>query len=132
MARYASLTSDKNKDTALVLCIFGGIIGLHQFYVGNLKKGIIYFFTAGLFAFGWITDIISILLGSFKDNVGAPLRATEKQNNAPAEGRVVNSEVQQDKKQEDNITQIERLAKLRQEGILTQEEFERKKQELLQ
>lgn len=64
--------------------------------------------------------------------MGVPLRATEKQNNAPTEGRVVNSEVQQDKKQEDNITQIERLAKLRQEGILTQEEFERKKQELLQ
>lgn len=29
MARYSTITSDKNKDTALILCIFCGIFGLH-------------------------------------------------------------------------------------------------------
>lgn len=78
MANYTTITSDKNKDTALLLCIFGGFLGLHQFYVGKIGKGLLYLFTAGFFCFGWIADIISILLGSFRDNTGAPLRATKQ------------------------------------------------------
>ena len=81
MAHYQTMTSDKNKDTALLLCIFGGWFGLHQYYVGNIGKGLIYTFTFGLFMIGWILDIFRILLGSFRDNTGAPLRANKKQNN---------------------------------------------------
>lgn len=81
MAHYQTITSDKNKDTALLLCVFGGWFGLHQYYVGNIGKGLLYTCTFGLFAIGWMIDIIKICLGSFKDNVGAPLRATKKQNN---------------------------------------------------
>ena len=132
MARYVSGTSDKNKDTALILCAFGGWLGLHQFYVGNIGKGLLYACTFGFFMIGWILDLIKILLGSFRDNVGAPLRATKSQNNAPTDVRVINQEVTHTSiKQEDNITQIERLAKLKEQGILTDAEFERKKQELL-
>lgn len=39
MAHYQTITSDKNKDTALIMCIFGGWFGLHQYYVGNIGKG---------------------------------------------------------------------------------------------
>lgn len=81
MANYQTSTSDKNKDTAFWLCLFGGFLGLHQYYVGNIGKGLLYTFTFGLFCIGWIKDLISILLGSFRDNVGAPLRATKAQNN---------------------------------------------------
>ena len=130
MAHYQTMTSDKDKDTALLLCIFGGIIGLHQYYVGNIGKGLLYTFTAGLFCFGWIGDIIKILLGSFRDNTGAPLRATKEQNNSPEDVRIVN-QTYTTVKEDDNITKIERLAKLKNDGIITQEEFERKKQELL-
>ena len=63
----------KNKTLTLILCIFGGLIGLHHFYVGNIILGIIYLFTGGLFSIGWIVDIIRILSGSFKDNKGALL-----------------------------------------------------------
>lgn len=132
MARYTSLTSDKNKDTTLILCIFGGAFGLHQFYVGNLGNGLLYLFTVGFFCFGWIGDIIKILLGSFRDNAGMPLTATRGQNNEIPEVRVVNQEtVYNSIRQEDNITQIERLAKLKDQGIITQEEFDTKKKELL-
>ena len=71
MAHYQTITSDKNKDTALIMCVLGGWFGLHQYYVGNI----------GLCMIGWILDIFKILLGSFRDNVGAPLRATKQQNN---------------------------------------------------
>lgn len=73
-SKYTTMSSDKSKKTALLMCIFGGWFGLHQYYVGNIKRGILYTFTIGLFFIGWITDIIKILLGSFRDNVGAPLR----------------------------------------------------------
>lgn len=74
MATYVANTSDKSKKTALLLCIFLGYFGVHQFYVGKIGKGLLYLFTGGLFGIGWIVDIIKILMGSFRDNVGAPLR----------------------------------------------------------
>ena len=74
MADYVTVTSDKRKIIALLLCIFFGEIGVHYFYVGRIGMGLLYFFTVGLFGIGWIVDIFRIALGSFKDNVGAPLR----------------------------------------------------------
>ena len=132
MAHYTTMTSDKNKDTALLLCIFGGWLGLHYFYVGKIVKGLIYACTFGLAMFGWIIDIFRILLGSFSDNTGAPLRASKNQNNAPTEVRIVNQETPPTViTQDDSITQLERLAKLKEQGILTDAEFESKKQQLL-
>jgi restriction system protein len=34
----------------------------------------LYLFTVGLFGIGWFIDLLKILLGSFRDNVGQPLR----------------------------------------------------------
>ena len=74
MANYTTITSDKKKKTALLCCIFGGFLGIHQFYVGKIGKGILYLCTAGILCFGWIIDIIKIATGGFLDNAGAPLR----------------------------------------------------------
>ncbi len=74
MATYVANTSDKSKKVALLLCIFLGYFGVHQFYVGKIGKGLLYLFTGGLLGIGWIVDIVKILMGSFRDNVGAPLR----------------------------------------------------------
>ena len=73
-AGYTTLTSDKKKMTALLLCIFLGGIGGHLFYVGRIGKGILYLCTGGLCAIGVIIDLISIANGGFKDNAGAALR----------------------------------------------------------
>lgn len=74
MSNYVTNTSDKKKKTALMLCIFLGWAGVHQFYVDKWEKGFLYLFTVGLFMIGWFVDLIKILTGSFRDNVGAPLR----------------------------------------------------------
>lgn len=66
--------SSKSKIVALLLCIFLGALGIHRFYVGKVGTGILYFFTFGLFGFGWLIDIILIAVGSFKDNFDLPLR----------------------------------------------------------
>ena len=46
---------------ALFLCALGGFMGIHQFYYKNVKFGMLYLFTAGLFGFGVIIDLIRIL-----------------------------------------------------------------------
>ena len=74
MPQYFTQTSDKSKKEALRRCLIGGWFGWHQYYVGNIGKGLIYTFTFGFLCLGWITDIIKITTGSFRDNVGVPLR----------------------------------------------------------
>jgi TM2 domain-containing membrane protein YozV len=73
-ARYMTMSSEKSRKVALILCLLGGIIGLHLFYVGRIGKGLLYAFTGGLFCIGVIMDTIAIATGSFKDNAGAALR----------------------------------------------------------
>ena len=74
MAYYFTPTSDRSKIVALVLCIFLGVMGVHRFYVGKIGTGILYLFTGGFCGIGWLVDVISIATGSFRDNVGMPLR----------------------------------------------------------
>lgn len=55
----------KNKENKLIdflLCLFFGYIGVHKFYEKNVKMGILYLFTGGLFGFGWIIDTIRLLV----------------------------------------------------------------------
>ncbi len=62
--------SDKNKITALLLCIFLGGLGVHRFYVGKIGTGIVWLLTGGVFGIGWIIDIIMIAVDKFKDKQG--------------------------------------------------------------
>ena len=63
-----------SKNTTLILCIFLGMFGMHRFYVKKSGTGILWMFSFGLFLFGWISDIISILNGTFTDGLGRSLR----------------------------------------------------------
>lgn len=65
--------SDKDRWTALIICVVLGVFGGHQFYVGKIGKGLLYLFTCGLFGIGWIIDIISLAMGSFRDSNGRVL-----------------------------------------------------------
>ena len=63
-------TSDKNKITALLLCIFLGGLGVHRFYVGKIGTGVVWLLTGGVLGIGWLVDIIMIAVGKFKDKQG--------------------------------------------------------------
>ena len=65
--------SPRSRLVALLLCIFMGFFGVHQFYVGKSGTGILYLFTMGLFGIGWIIDIVRIATGTFRDVFGRPL-----------------------------------------------------------
>lgn len=97
MANYTTQTSDKSKRTAKKLLLCGGI-GLHMFYVGRIKAGLVRFIlgvllwalfidgiiehnspmiTSGVFFLILLNvfDFIKLCLGKFRDNVGNYLRA---------------------------------------------------------
>lgn len=46
------------RDTAYILCLFLGFLGVHKFYENKIGMGILYLLTGGLFGIGWFVDII--------------------------------------------------------------------------
>ena len=67
--------------TTLIICVLLGVVGGHQFYVGNIGKGLLYVFTGGLFGIGWLIDIICLLMGTFKDSNGRVLVSESERRN---------------------------------------------------
>lgn len=132
---YVTQTSDKSKKTALILCAAGGWLGLHQFYVGNIGKGLLYMFTVGLCCFGWWKDLYLISLGKFKDNSGAPLRASGNQLNAQQGSPTIvinNGTADAPRRKEGEIENLMKLAELKEKGLITEEEFNAQKAKYLQ
>lgn len=56
--------------TVLLLAVFLGYLGIHNFYVGRIGRGILYIFTGGFFGIGYVYDIIMIITGQFRDAWG--------------------------------------------------------------
>ena len=52
----------KNIDNRVdfILCLFFGYLGIHKFYEEKKSLGILYLFTGGIFAIGWIIDCIQL------------------------------------------------------------------------
>lgn len=58
-------TSDEDPWKFLLLTVFGGIFGVHKFKAGEFFKGIGYILSCGCFGIGYLTDIFSILTGTY-------------------------------------------------------------------
>lgn len=52
---------NKSRTVALLLCLFGAFIGLHNWYLGNYKRALLFTFTVGGFGIWWISDLIKII-----------------------------------------------------------------------
>lgn len=65
--------SEKDWTVAMLLCVFLGMYGGHHYYMGNIRKGLLYTFTAGLLGIGWIIDIVKLATGNFRDRYGFPV-----------------------------------------------------------
>ena len=55
----------KNKWVSILLCVFLGIFGAHQFYEERILLGLLYLFTGGFTCIGVVIDLIILL---FKPN----------------------------------------------------------------
>ncbi|QDT17805.1 TM2 domain-containing protein [Alienimonas californiensis] len=58
--RYTPGPYDYNLTWILNAIPFLGIFGVHRFYLGKWVTGLIWFFTLGLFGFGWIWDLCTL------------------------------------------------------------------------
>ncbi|MDD4149401.1 MAG: TM2 domain-containing protein [Bacteroidales bacterium] len=73
-----SAVSDKEKSTALILCILPYVVqihGLHRFYTGHIGIGIIQLLTWGGCGIWTLVDLIQIVSDNFKDAEGRPLKS---------------------------------------------------------
>lgn len=93
----------KNRKLSLVLCVFFGPFGFHKFYEGDIRAGILYFFTAGIFFFGWIKDIIKYATMKESDYDAEKMREEKK-----AEKRI---------KKEERDRRVEKAREQRQEKL---------------
>lgn len=57
----------------LLLCFFGGVLGLHRFYVKKIGSAIIELCTLGGLGIWSLIDLIMIVTGNFKDGEGREL-----------------------------------------------------------
>jgi TM2 domain-containing membrane protein YozV len=62
--------SDKSIIKVLLMLLFFGWFGGHHFYLGKTMKGLLYFFTFGLFTIGVFFDFIMLCIGRMEDKNG--------------------------------------------------------------
>ncbi len=62
--------SEKSAAVALLLMLFFGVFGGHNFYLGKIGKGILYLFTFGVFGFGLLYDLFTLIAGKATDGNG--------------------------------------------------------------
>ena len=129
--QYDKGISDIDFLPTLLICIFLGGLGIHRFFVGKTGTGILMLVTIGGLGIWWIIDIILIVTGSFTDIEGRVItyQNTNTANTAPSTH--VPEKVVEAPPAKDIPAEIEKLADLKDKGIITDEEFQQKKQELL-
>ncbi|MEN6522336.1 MAG: HIRAN domain-containing protein [Anaerolineaceae bacterium] len=64
--------SEKNFVITLLLCLFLGFLGIHRWYVG--RGSWLYTLTLGYATIGWLVDLITIIIGKFKDEFGMTIK----------------------------------------------------------
>lgn len=121
----------KSKSTAYVLWLFLGIFGAHKFYLGKTGIGILYFFTFGLFGFGWIIDAftlggqVDMYNALFARNFGVGV------SNNNANNIVVNMPGYATNNPPSISGQLHRLEELKAKGMLTDQEHAVQKAKVL-
>ncbi len=114
----------KNKSIAILLTFFLGGLGIHKFYLGNNVAGLLYF----LFSWTFIPAILAIF-----DLVGLVLISEEAFNRKYNWSMLPQSSGNsQPGISADRVTQtLFDLKKLYEQGVITAEEYEEKRQKLL-
>ena len=105
----------KSKTTALILSILTGGLGVDRFYLGYTGMGVLKLLTGGCFGILYIIDIINIATGKLGPADGSPYQDDTKAVPAATSP----------------YEDLEKLAKLHEQGVISDEEFERMKADCL-
>jgi len=62
--------SPRSRAVAFLLCVFVGYFGVHRFYVGKIGTGILMIVTFGGLGVWYVTDLILVIFGVFRDKEG--------------------------------------------------------------
>jgi TM2 domain-containing membrane protein YozV len=66
--------SKRSRGVALLLSFFGGVFGLHRFYVDKPRTAIAMLLTFGGLGVWYLYDLVLIAAGEFRDSEDLPLR----------------------------------------------------------
>ena len=69
-----SIVSKKRWFVLALLCIYGGVFGLHRFYAGKIRSGFMMLVTLGGLGVWAVVDLVSVFLGEFCDMSGKYIR----------------------------------------------------------
>ncbi|MBN3891236.1 MAG: NINE protein [Nostoc sp. JL31] len=109
----------KTKSTAIILCFFGGWLGIHKFYLGQNVAGILYllfFWTCIPSLIAFVEFFILVLMSDTEFN-------TKYNQVIASTGGAVSAK--------DATSALTDLKTLFDSGIITAEEYEEKRQNLL-
>jgi len=130
--------SEKSRLVDALLCFFLGGIGIHKFYEGKIGMGILYILTCGLFGIGALVDLVMILVGSATDADGNSIKVwmPDEAERAAASGKGdyaydSTASIDPKKKEEENIEILKQYKDMVDNGIITQEEYDKKKKDIL-
>lgn len=108
----------KDKTTAIILSALLGGLGVDRFYLGYTGMGVLKLLTGGCCGILWILDIINIATGKLQPADGSGY--ADAPGSAPAQPAM------------DVYASLEKIAKLHDQGALSDEEFGKLKAELLE
>ncbi|MEH2044863.1 NINE protein [Nostoc sp.] len=109
----------KTKSTAIILCFFGGWLGIHKFYLGENVAGILYllfFWTCIPSLIAFVEFFVLVLMSDTEFN-------TKYNHSIASAGGAVSAK--------DATSALADLKNLFDSGIITAEEYEEKRQKLL-
>ena len=125
--------SQKDWLVTLLLAIFVGALGVHRFYTKKIGTGILWLLTGGCLWIGALVDVIMIATSTFKDGDGLLILSDSKKremgiSTTPVAVQAAPAKVDQS---QGYLDQLAQLAQLKESGVITAEEFEQKKAQLL-
>ncbi|RDV36393.1 TM2 domain-containing protein [Bradymonadaceae bacterium TMQ3] len=71
--------SQRSRVITFTLAVFLGVLGVHRFYTGKVLTGLLMFLTGGGFGLWWAVDVMTILMGYYRDAEGLRLAPPTRQ-----------------------------------------------------
>lgn len=116
----------RSKTVAYLLWFFLGLLGAHKFYLGKMGIGVLYLLTAGIFGIGWLIDLFT--LGNQVDMCNL---LYSNQFGTHTHNIVVNVPQQTQNSGTNVAEQLQHLHALKNQGVITEDEFNTQKAKIL-